>query len=193
MPHPHQRYTISPFHSIDNFMLLSDHPPTWSYNTSQPLLLTSSPCHGHPSQYAHCTSLQPTALSPPFPYLHTLPLLPASPLFWDRLTEHETSFHTLATIYAATQSITEDLNHQEMVWYEWSNKSLYLVDHASFSNSFYFFTNLIHLVSFTILAYLSLHVSDQSVHHQENQMLNYASSFWRRSLGCWSVVGGRWC
>ena len=40
------------------------------------------------------------------------------------------------------------------------------------SNSFYFFTNLIHLVFFTILAYLSLHVSDQSVHHQEDQMLN---------------------
>jgi hypothetical protein len=34
----------------------------------------------------------------------------------------------------------------------------------------------------TILAYLSLHVSDQSVHHQENQMLNYTSSFWHRSL-----------
>ena len=50
--------------------------------------------------------------------------------------------------------------------------SLYLVDHASFSNSFYFFTNLIHLVFFTILAYLSLHFSDQSVHHQEDQMLN---------------------
>ena len=61
--------------------------------------------------------------------------------------------------------------------------SLYLVDSASFSNSFYFFTNLIHLVSFTILAYLSLHVSDQSVHHQEDQMLNYTSSFWRRCLG----------
>jgi len=27
-----------------------------------------------------------------------------------------------------------------------SNISLYLVDHASFSNTFYFFTNLIHLV-----------------------------------------------
>jgi len=51
-------------------------------------------------------------------------------------------------------------------------RSLYLVDRASFSNSFYFFTNLIHLVFFTILAYLSLHVSDQSVHHQEDQMLN---------------------
>jgi len=50
-------------------------------------------------------------------------------------------------------------------------------------HSFYFFTNLIHLVFFTILAYLSLHVSDQSVHHQEDQMLNYTSSFWRRSLG----------
>ena len=49
--------------------------------------------------------------------------------------------------------------------------------------SFYFFTNLIHLVFFTILVYLSLHVSDQSVHHQEDQMLNYTSSFWRRSLG----------
>ena len=71
--------------------------------------------------------------------------------------------------------------------------SLYLVDRASFSNSFYFFTNLIHLVFFTILAYLSLHVSDQSVHHQEDQMLNYTSSFWRRSLGRWSVVRGRWC
>jgi len=60
---------------------------------------------------------------------------------------------------------------------------LYLVDRASFSNSFYFFTNLIHLVFFTILAYLSLLVSDQSVHHQEDQMLNHTSSFWRRSLG----------
>jgi len=50
-------------------------------------------------------------------------------------------------------------------------------------NSFYFFTDLIHLVFFTILAYLSLHVSDQSVHQQEDQMLNYTSSFWRRSLG----------
>jgi len=50
--------------------------------------------------------------------------------------------------------------------------SLYLVDRVSFSNSFYFFTNLIHLVFFTTLAYLSLHVSDQSVHHQEDQMLN---------------------
>ena len=39
--------------------------------------------------------------------------------------------------------------------------SLYLVDRASFSNSFYFYTKLIHLVFFTILAYLSLHVSDQ--------------------------------
>ena len=45
-----------------------------------------------------------------------------------------------------------------------SYKSLYFVDRASFSNSFYFFTNLIHLVFFTILVYLSLHVSDQSVH-----------------------------
>jgi len=63
------------------------------------------------------------------------------------------------------------------------NISLYLVDHASFSNSFYFFTNLMHLVFFTILAYLSLHVLDQSVHHQEDQMLNYTSSFWRRYLG----------
>ena len=71
--------------------------------------------------------------------------------------------------------------------------SLYLADRASFSNSFYFFTNLIHLVCFTILAYLSLHVSDQSVHHQEDQMLKYTSSFWRRSLGRWSVVCGRWC
>jgi len=61
------------------------------------------------------------------------------------------------------------------------------------ANSFYFFTNLIHLVFFTILAYLSLRVSDQSVHHQEDEMLNYTSSFWRRSLGRWSVVGGRWC
>jgi len=41
------------------------------------------------------------------------------------------------------------------------------------SNSFYFFTNLIHLVFFTILGYLFLHVSDQLVHHQEDQMLNY--------------------
>ena len=49
-------------------------------------------------------------------------------------------------------------------------------------NSFYFFTNLIHLVFFIIFAYLSLHVSDQSVHHQEDQMLNYTSSFWRLSL-----------
>ena len=71
--------------------------------------------------------------------------------------------------------------------------SFYLVDRASFSNSFYFFTNLIHLVFFTIIAYLSLHVSDQSVHYQEDQMLNYTSSFWRRSLGRWSVVVGRWC
>ena len=46
-----------------------------------------------------------------------------------------------------------------------TGRSLYLVDRASFSNSFYFLTNLIHLVFFTILAYLSLHVSDQSVHH----------------------------
>jgi len=51
------------------------------------------------------------------------------------------------------------------------------------SDSFYFFTNLIHLVFFTIFAYLSLHVSDQSVHHQDDQMFNYTSSFWRRSLG----------
>jgi len=50
--------------------------------------------------------------------------------------------------------------------------SLYLVDRASFSKLFYFFTNLIHLVFFTILAYLSLHVSDQSVHRHEDQMLN---------------------
>ena len=57
------------------------------------------------------------------------------------------------------------------------NVSLRLADRASFSNSFYFFTNLIHLVFFTILAYLSLHVSDQSVHHQEDQMLSYTSSF----------------
>jgi hypothetical protein len=47
---------------------------------------------------------------------------------------------------------------------------LYLVDRASFSISFYFFTKLIHLVFFTILAYLSPHVSDQSVRHQEDQM-----------------------
>jgi len=72
-------------------------------------------------------------------------------------------------------------------------KSLYLVERASFSNLFYFFTNLIHLVFFTILAYLSLHVLDQSVHHQEDQMLHYTSSFWGRSLGRWSVVCGRWC
>ena len=30
----------------------------------------------------------------------------------------ETSFYTLATIYLATQSITEDLKYQEMVWYK---------------------------------------------------------------------------
>ena len=53
----------------------------------------------------------------------------------------------------------------------------------SYTSSFYFFTNLIYLAFFTILAYLSLRVSDQSVHHQEDQMLNYTSSFWRRSLG----------
>jgi hypothetical protein len=40
---------------------------------------------------------------------------------------------------------------------------------------------------------LSLHVSDRSVHQQENQMLNYTSSFWHRFLGCWSVVRGCWC
>ena len=52
-------------------------------------------------------------------------------------------------------------------------------------NSFYFFTNLIHLVFYSLWLFvsLSLHVSDQSVHHQEDQMLNYTSSFWRRSLG----------
>jgi len=60
-------------------------------------------------------------------------------------------------------------------------------------HSFYFFANSIHLVFFTVFAYLPLHVSDQSVHHQEHQMLNYTSSFWRRSLRRWSVVGGRWC
>ena len=46
------------------------------------------------------------------------------------------------------------------------------------THSFYFFTNLIHLVFFTIFVYLSLHVSDQSAHHQEDQMFNYTSSFW---------------
>jgi hypothetical protein len=32
------------------------------------------------------------------------------------------SFHTLATLYPATQSIPEETNHQEMVWYKWSHK-----------------------------------------------------------------------
>ena len=34
----------------------------------------------------------------------------------------ETSFYTLATIYPATHSITQVMNHQEMVWYKWSHK-----------------------------------------------------------------------
>jgi len=75
------------------------------------------------------------------------------------------------------------VNCPETFFYQLHNSSLYLVDRALFSNSFYFFTKFIHLVFFTVFAYLSLHVSDQSVHHQEDQMLNYTGSFWRRSLG----------
>jgi len=62
---------------------------------------------------------------------------------------------------------------------------LYLVDRALFFTSFYFFTNLIHLVFYNpwLFVSLSLHVSEQSVHHQEDEMLNYTSSFWRRSVG----------
>jgi len=63
---------------------------------------------------------------------------------------------------------------------------------ASFSNSVSFLYQL-DTLSFLYNPCLSLHVSDQSVHHQEDLMLNYTSSFWRRSLGRWSVLGGRWC
>jgi hypothetical protein len=41
--------------------------------------------------------------------------------------------------------------------------------------------------------WFSSHVLNRSVHHQENQMLDYTSSFWHRSLGRWSVVRDRWC
>jgi hypothetical protein len=73
LTHPHQHYTIPPFHSTDNFTLLSDNPPdSWSYNTSQPSLPTSSLCHGHPSQYSHCISIQPPLPCHPHPHTYTL-------------------------------------------------------------------------------------------------------------------------
>jgi len=130
-------------------------------------------------EYLHSRRQQCTAL-----ITRNEPSVLTAPSDVSETEQGQTNSYTLLTY------IMEDLKTMSDKHWE---ISLYLVDRASFSNSFYFFTNLIHLVFFTILAYLSLHVSYQSVHHQEDQMLNYTSSFWRRSFSRWSVVGGRWC
>jgi hypothetical protein len=118
LPHPHQCYTIPPFYSTDSFTLLSDHPPD--------CMIHLDPRSRPPASAMGIPANMPTAYHYNHLRLLTLIPIPTPSILTSRITTLlelldrtlETSFYTLATIYLATQSITEDLNHQEMVWYK---------------------------------------------------------------------------
>jgi hypothetical protein len=68
-----------------------------------------------------------------------------------------------------------------------STQHEHTAEHTTLSYAYVLFLyqldTFIFLFTSTILDYLPLHVSDRSVHHQEDQMFNYTCGFWHSSLG----------